>query len=123
MLRSAARSVERRGSRDRQTPYNESSIAPVDSAITTYWSAPLDRASVEQNLVVYSPDGLVRGRFEWTVDSRAFHSSPRLRFATAPGITVSLAGPAHDAAGLPIDLNISFSVGYRNTNSGRADSP
>jgi len=52
-----------------------------------------------------------------------FFIHPAAPFRDGAGITVSLAGPAHDAAGLPIDLNISFSVGYRNTNSGSGDSP
>ncbi len=101
----------------RQIPFNSSSGVPVDSAIIAYWSAPLDRASVEQNMLVYSSRGFITGRFEWTSDSRAFSFISTVPFPDGIRVTASLVSPAHDAAGLPIEFHSSFSTAFRSTAS------
>jgi methionine-rich copper-binding protein CopC len=46
------------------------------AGLVLYWSAPLDRASVEQNWLVSSSSGAIAGTFAWTADSAGFSFTP-----------------------------------------------
>jgi methionine-rich copper-binding protein CopC len=104
----------------RITPASYYCAATTGNAITAWWTAPLDRASVEANLLVYTPDGLVTGRFDWTGDSRAFSFTPAAPIRDGVTVMMSLTAPAHDAAGLPVELASTLSTCYSDSSSGGA---
>lgn len=104
----------------RISPAGHYCATTTGDAITAWWTAPLDRASVEANLLVYTPDGLVTGRFDWTGDSRAFSFTPAAPIRDGVTIMMSLTAPAHDAAGLPVELASTLSTCYSNSSSGSA---
>jgi methionine-rich copper-binding protein CopC len=89
--------------------YRFSTIEQMNLAPTTgisfLFSAPVDRASVEQGLLVSANGVLVSGNFEWTPDSTGVTFLPLAPYPYSAAISYAIVSPARDAAGNPFTFD------------------
>ena len=98
-----------------QSPSSQSFLVSSDAPIVTFWSGPLDKASIEQNFLVFTSSGPVPGHFEWTGDARAFAFVPAAKFPDNTNVIAGLLPGARDAAGQPVTFNTSFQSAFSNS--------
>jgi large repetitive protein len=87
------------------TSSNDLANLPPDFGLELFFSNPVDRASVEQGLIVYANGTPVRGSVVWTPDSMALTFLPATPYPYFAGILVAIVAPAHDAAGRSISFD------------------
>jgi hypothetical protein len=83
---------------------SRTSNQPANTPIVLVFSAPLDRASVEQGLFVtsssvFSNETLVSGKVVWTQDSTGLTFVPATPFSVGATVRVVILNPARDASG------------------------
>jgi hypothetical protein len=81
---------------------------PPDIGITVLFAAPVDRASVEQGLLVSADGELVGGSVQWTPDSTALTFLAAKPYPYGASVAVVIRRPARYAAG----GDIAYEAGY-----------
>ena len=79
--------------------FSASTNLPPNTGISLIFSAPLDRASVEQGLLVSVNGVLVSGRVEWTPDSTGLTFLASTPYPYSANVSLAIVAPARDAAG------------------------
>jgi hypothetical protein len=83
---------------ERPNYYSTNSVPP-NTGISLFFSAPLDRASLQQGLLVSSNGTLVPGSLAWSLDSTAVSFTPSSLFPYSATVVYAIGWPAHDMAG------------------------
>ncbi|HEY3738921.1 MAG TPA: Ig-like domain-containing protein, partial [Bryobacteraceae bacterium] len=87
-----------------QRPSAQAGMIPPNSAISLYFSAPLDHASVERGLVVSANGAIVSGAISWIADSTALTFTPSSPLPWGAVVQWVLTWPAQDQAGNALSL-------------------
>ncbi len=89
-----------------QRPSYTSPKSAPNASISLAFNMPLDRASVEQGLLVAVKGSLVTGTVVWTPDSTGFTFVPDVLFPYSAFVDLAIVSPAQDALGNPFNYSL-----------------